>query len=80
MVHVLIYDKEYRNIETQDLPEKGHLAVCTIGPGSVPPGRITWEAVRSRGDGKSPKRLGLFWDKEHAVLFAEAVAKKEGEQ
>ena len=69
------YEQDYLEIPLQDFPDAGDLMVChdpqnRLGKRS---GTITWAVLKCSGGehGVSAQGLGLFWDVEEALSFAE---------
>ena len=74
MDDVLVYKKYWHEIQQQDWPESGTTYVCLDSQKRL--GEKTW-SVSIMGDGTASGdtiHLGLFWSKDIAVLFAEAMA------
>lgn len=69
MEEVFIYNQDYLDIPLRDLPDTGSLIVC-----KDPQKRLKWSVVVAMSDngGSPPKALGLFWEKEEAVFYANA--------
>ena len=69
---VLVYDKEWQDIPTQDWPPAGAVFVCRDPQRRTAP--ECWN-VAIMGNGTlegDTVQLGLFWHREDAVLFAES--------
>ncbi len=73
MDNYLIYDNNYLDIPLQDLPEN-HVIIC-LDPQHRLRKDKTWAVVRTAHDPaeRPPKALGLFWDKDLAVIFARGL-------
>jgi len=72
-----IYHKLWNEIEQKDWPYAREVYVCMDPQKRL--GEITWSASRM-GDGTSENDttpLGLFWDVNMAILFAESVVQED---
>ena len=75
---VVVYDMDYLDIPLQDLPPIGNFIVC-----KDPQKRLwadTWAVLKVISEGDPAHALGLFWDKEEALIFANVKAKEGGPQ
>lgn len=65
----LVFDQDWLDVPIQDYPV-GQLAVCHDPQKRL--GNPTWAVVHVVSAEPPPKALGLFWDKEVAIQFAES--------
>ena len=65
----VIFDMDWLDIPIQDYPV-GHLVICHDPQKRL--GKVTWAVVKCISPEATPKALGLFWDKEEAIRYAEA--------
>lgn len=66
----VIFDKDWLDIPMQDYPV-GKIAICHDPPRRLGP--ITWAVVYVRNSDPAHP-LGLFWDKEEAIRYAEGIS------
>lgn len=74
----LVFDRCWWDIPEQDWPEDGMIFVVRTGQEAERPLHQGW-TVAQMGDGtleNDNERLGLFWQKEHAVTFANAIVEQ----
>ena len=72
MAEYLTYDSDYFDIPLQDLPEDG--AIICRDPQHRLGRDKTWAVLKTHINPEAPPHaLGLFWDKDIAKLFAEAL-------
>lgn len=73
----LIYNQDYLDIPLQDLPPSGNIIIC-LDPQHRLVRDATWSVLRTVSDNGDtpPKALGLFWDKEEAIFYAESVSRR----
>jgi hypothetical protein len=64
----VIFDMDFLEIPFQDYPVD-NLVVCHDPQKRL--GTVTWAVVKVYSPGSPPDALGLFWEKENAVRFAE---------
>jgi len=70
---VVIYGVDYLDIPLQDMPPIGHLIVCKDSQKRLQ--TDTWAVLRTVSDDGVPPAhaIGLFWDKDVAVSFADCL-------
>lgn len=69
----VVFDMDWLDIPIQDYPVE-NLAVCHDPQKRL--GGITWAVVKAFAE-PPPEALGLFWDKEEAVRFAECFGEPQ---
>lgn len=76
-MEILAYDQDYFDIPLQDLPPKRHIIICHDPQRRL--GKITYAVIKSVSDNGDilPIALGLFWDQEQAMVFANALIIQE---
>ena len=67
----VIFDQDWLDIPIQDYPVD-NLAICHDPQHRLGP--KTWAVVHVVSPDPPPKALGLFWDKEEAIRYAESFA------
>jgi len=67
----VIFDQDWLDIPIQDYPVGG-LCVCLDPQKRL--GEKTWSVLEVNSSEGPPNALGLFWDKDMAVWFAETFA------
>lgn len=77
-METVIYDTDYLSIPFQDMPEKDNLIIChdpqkRLNSDTTP---VTWAVLHTTADDgdAAPFALGLFWSKEQAITFADALS------
>ena len=67
----VLFDQDWLDIPIQDYPVN-NLAICHDPQRRF--GKITWAVVHVISEEPPPKALGLFWDKNEAIRYAESFA------